>query len=326
MVANPLNLEQELSSYLSRKSMAELRQTTRKHCRAYLEHKFNQSLSSQKHQIRAFLVQYVTAFHSKHKKLTMKATLVQSADERALLGKRKICAQSEEQPPIKKLKLTPKECDANETIRQPIDAHIFVRDESASHTTDTETLSLSPNATQKSQAPPPLEPADCAEPPVSVERMEVLTQMVLAENVLARLCKEPTTKGAKGANVLDCEVIELEAMKNKLTRSVAEYQRQKQLTKQYAALLKPTVEQSHELQRQNAILKQNIETLHSQHSLEIEKLTRALKNETSNVKEERFRCLRKDKYIGRLQRQLDFVCHKHNIDHDALVVEMRDLK
>ena len=149
-----------------------------------------------------------------------------------------------------------------------------------------------------------------------------MTEILAANNLMAELNEKLTAKEVRKPVNMDWDGLEQQALKTKLTKYQAESAKYKKLVKQYAGLLRPKELECQELKKENGILQQKIETLNSNFLKQIQVLNNRIKNETENVKEERYKSLRKDKYVQRLQAKYDFVCSRYNIDPDVVVIQM----
>ena len=281
-----MQIEQELTTFLGQLSIEELKRTTKKQCRTYLEKKFNKSLSKQKNHIKSFLIEYCTNYmKSSNVELNDKLN-----DDKHKLRKRKLTDSMEQinslQPPLKKTKLSGSEINNNnnDNIKKKVKSQVMMIS--------------------------PLE---------SIESIKEMTSLIQADNLISKLNENLTHKKL---TIINYDNIEYEALKNKLIKCQQECLKNKELAKQYALLLQPKVIQCENLKKEIEILNKNIQTLNNKYSKQILKLENCLKNESENVKEERYKYLRKEKYVQRIEKKFDFVCNKYNIDKDNVVVEM----
>lgn len=166
----------------------------------------------------------------------------------------------------------------------------------------------------------------CTEKCGSIEDIEEMASLIQADNVLSKLNEKLMDKQQKNKNQtkVNCDYgsLEHEALKNKLSKCQGDLLKSKQTAQKFAALLQPKVKKCQQLKDEIEILNKNIDILKNKHLAEIDKMKNQLKNETENVKEERFNSLRKDKYIHRMEKKFDFICNKYNINKDSVVVEM----
>eukprot|EP01083_Nonionella_stella_P006064 17548_1 len=317
MVANSMELqiEQELTTFLElRCTENQLKNTTKKQCVAHLENQFQASMSEQKAYIKSILKQFIKNYlaSTKNQNRTRKRKSSESTDPIS------------SEPPLKRIKKSTPQINAvlNEKsmqIGECKDQEIIPKIKSNKVKSLAVIIApLSPLTQPQPRAPSPL-----FESLKSIESVKEMSSLIQAENLISELNQKLTTN-ANDKRDIDYENIEYESLKNRLTKCEEECIKYKELAKQYASLLQPQVKECQSLKKQNEILNQNIETLKAKTLAQIDKLKNGLKNEGENVKEERFKCLRKDKYIQRMHNKFDFICKKYNIDKDCVVVEMKD--
>ena len=186
---------------------------------------------------------------------------------------------------------------------------------------DSKCLEIKKEGKERVLRAPPMEKLH-PELPESMGDVEQMTEILAANNLMAKLNAKLTQQDGPKAVEMDWDGLEEEVLKSKLSKFQAETAKYKGLVKQYAGLLRPKEMECQQLKKENGILQQKIETLNSNFTRQIERLNNMLKNETENVKEERYKSLRQDKYVQRLQRKYDFVCTEYNIDPDVVVIQM----
>eukprot|EP01084_Bolivina_argentea_P162660 283045_1 len=325
-----IEIKNELISFLQQLSHDELKKQTKKKCKAYLEEKLNISLSKYKSHIKFCLSQFITNYvNSNNNKPKSKCNtntptniplkkISNTKSNTSNTRKRKIngCMDSIPEPPSKKLKQCPIPNDNIIPNKQIKTIHSPKTDDYK----DGEIINIDKNENKSSEK----SKSKCISNNIeSIDNMKEMTSLIYAENLMYSLNEELSAmKDEKDKENINYDNIEYDALKNKLQKCNEECIKCKELVKKYAGLLQPKIVMCGDLKKENDILNKNIEILKNNHVKEINKMKNCLKNESENVKEERFKCLRKDKYIQRLQKKFDFICNKYNIDRDSVVVEM----
>ena len=247
---------------------------------------------------------------SNHKSIKTPSSITQSSRKRKLDGSEDD-AIDKLQPPLKKLKSSPLHIDdCKDKEEKEVTCNDIKMEIKSEKRVESQVKLITPLS------------------PLQLQDVKEMTDLVEAENMISELNEKMIKKQEKRKNIMaikkdiNYDNIEHEALKNKLTKCEQELKKSRKTCKEYAALLQPKVAECQKLRKENKILNENIEVLKSKYEEEIKELKKRLKNETENTKEERFKLLRKEKYILRINKKYDFVCNKYNIDKDSVVIEM----